>query len=119
MTVHSDRLSRLRARMAETGTDLVALGPTSHMRWLAGLDPHGDERPVMLLVSRDFAGVLMPSLNADSARQVTDLPFFTWADATGPEAALADLLAACHATWAPCASARTRPRSTPFAPAPA
>ncbi|EYD76006.1 Aminopeptidase YpdF (MP-, MA-, MS-, AP-, NP- specific) [Rubellimicrobium mesophilum DSM 19309] len=98
MTVHTDRLSGLRARMAETGTDLVALGPTSHMRWLAGLDPHGDERPVMLLVSAGFAGVLMPSLNADSARQATDLPFFTWADATGPDAALADLLAACDAT---------------------
>jgi len=98
MTVHSDRLARLRARMAETGTDLVALGPTSHMRWLAGLDPHGDERPVMLLVSPGFAGVLMPSLNADSARQATDLPFFPWADATGPDRALTDLLAACDAT---------------------
>ena len=98
MTVQSDRLTRLRARMAETGTDLVALGPTSHMRWLAGLDPHGDERPVMLVVSANYAGVLMPSLNAASARQATDLPFHTWEDATGPEAALTDLLAACHAT---------------------
>jgi len=68
------------------------------MRWLTGLDPHGDERPVMLLVSRGFAGVLMPSLNADSSRQATDLPFFTWDDATGPDAALSDLLAACDAT---------------------
>jgi Xaa-Pro aminopeptidase len=98
MTVLTSRLSRLRARMAETGTDLVALGPTSHMRWLAGLDPHGDERPVLLLVSADYAGVLMPSLNAASARQATDLSFHTWEDATGPDAALADLLAACHAT---------------------
>jgi Xaa-Pro dipeptidase len=97
MTVHTDRLVRLRARMAETGTDLVALGPTSHMRWLAGLDPHGDERPVMLLVSADFAGILMPALNAASARQATHLPFFTWDDATGPDTALADLLAACGA----------------------
>jgi Xaa-Pro dipeptidase len=98
MTVHTDRLARLRARMAETGTDLVALGPTSHMRWLAGLDPHGDERPVMLLVSASFAGVLMPALNAASARQATDLPFFPWDDEIGPSAALSDLLATCHAT---------------------
>ncbi len=97
MTISDDRLARLRRRMAETGTDLVALGPTSHMRWLAGLDPHGDERPVMLLVSRDHAGVLMPSLNAASVRQATDLPFHEWDDATGPDAALADLLAACGA----------------------
>ena len=100
MAVQSDRLCRLRARMAETGTDLVALGPTSHMRWLAGLDPHGDERPVMLLVSADYAGLLMPALNAASVRQATDLPFHEWSDATGPEAALADLLAACGATTA-------------------
>lgn len=38
------RLAKLRARMAETGTDLVALGPSSHMAWLSGVHPHGDER---------------------------------------------------------------------------
>ncbi len=68
MTVHFDRLARLRVRMAETGTDLVALGPTSHMRWLAGLDPHGDERPVVLLAGPAEAGLLMPALNAAAAR---------------------------------------------------
>ena len=76
MTVHADRLARLRARMAEPDTDLVALGPTSHMRWLAGLDRHGDERPVMLIVSQQYSGLLMPALNADSARQATDLPLY-------------------------------------------
>ncbi len=96
-TFASDRLTRLRARMGDTGTDLVALGPTSHMRWLAGLDPHGDERPVMLLVGPDHAGVLMPALNANAARQETDLPFETWDDATGPDAALVRLLDAVSA----------------------
>jgi Xaa-Pro dipeptidase len=88
------RMSNLRARMAETGTDLVAIGPSSHMKWLADLSPHGDERPVMLLVGKDFAGFLMPALNVDSARQHTDLPCFPWADADGPDAALPELLAA-------------------------
>lgn len=88
------RMDKLRARMEATGTDLVVIGPSSHMRYLADLSPHGDERPVMLLVSRDFAGLLMPALNVDSARQHTDLPFFAWADADGPDAALAELLAA-------------------------
>lgn len=88
------RLANLRARMAETGTDLVVIGPSSHMLYLADLSPHGDERPVLLMVSPAFAGFLMPALNVDSARQHTDLPFFPWADADGPDAALKDLLAA-------------------------
>lgn len=88
------RLDALRQRMQETGTDLVAIGPSSHMMYMAGLDPHGDERPVMLLVSKDHAGFLMPALNVDSSRQKTDLPFFPWRDDDGPKAALADLIAA-------------------------
>ncbi|WP_411974531.1 M24 family metallopeptidase [Sulfitobacter faviae] len=92
------RLANLRARMAETGTDLVALGPSSHMAWLSGVHPHGDERPVMLLVSADYAGFLMPALNAAAARKDTDLPFHAWSDDQGPEAALTELLDACGAT---------------------
>ncbi|PVA05986.1 M24 family metallopeptidase [Thalassorhabdomicrobium marinisediminis] len=96
----TDRLSKLRTRMAEIGTDLVALGPTSHMDWLTGVNPHGDERPVMLLVSQDYAGFLMPALNADAARKSTDLPFHTWADDLGPDAALAELLGKCNVSGA-------------------
>jgi Xaa-Pro dipeptidase len=88
------RLEKLRARMADTATDLVVIGPSSHMNYLADLSPHGDERPVMLMISKDFAGFLMPALNVDSARQHTDLPFFPWTDADGPNAALEELLAA-------------------------
>ena len=95
MTSLSDqRLAALRARMTATGTDLVAIGPSSHMMYLAGLDPHGDERPVMLLVSMSHAGFLMPALNADSSRQKTSWPLFTWSDDDGPDAALAQLLKA-------------------------
>lgn len=86
------RMANLRARMAETDTDLVVIGPSSHMRYLADLSPHGDERPVMLLVSQTYAGFLMPALNVDSSRQHTDLPFFPWSDAEGPDAALAQLI---------------------------
>lgn len=88
------RMKNLRARMAETGTDLVVVGPSSHMRYLADLSPHGDERPVMLMVSQNFAGFLMPALNVDSSRQHTGLPFFAWADDDGPDAALEELLIA-------------------------
>jgi Xaa-Pro aminopeptidase len=89
---YTQRLSRLRARMQSTQTDMVVLGPSSHMVWLSGLSPHGDERPVMLVVTQGFAGYLMPALNADSSRAVTDLPFYTWTDAEGPKDALAKLL---------------------------
>lgn len=95
---HADRLARLQALMRETGTDLVAIGPSSHMMWLSGLDPYGDERPVMLLVGPDHAGFLMPALNAAAARKATDLPLHCWSDDEGPEAALTTLLTECGAT---------------------
>jgi Xaa-Pro dipeptidase len=97
-TTLTTRMANLRARMAATSTDLVVIGPSSHMLYLADLSPHGDERPVLLMVSPTFAGFLMPALNVDSARQHTDLPFFPWTDADGPDAALDELL---NATGAP------------------
>lgn len=90
-----DRMARLRRQMAETATDLTVLGPTSHLRWLTGLDPHGDERPVLLFVSQSYAGLLIPQLNALSVRQHTDLPFHTWRDDEGPAEAMAGLIARC------------------------
>jgi Xaa-Pro dipeptidase len=97
-TTPTTRMANLRARMAATSTDLVVIGPSSHMLYLADLSPHGDERPVLLVVSPTYAGFLMPALNVDSARQHTDLPFFPWTDADGPDAALDALL---NATGAP------------------
>lgn len=87
------RLVRLRQRMAAAGVDLVAVGPTSSLAWLAGVSAHGDERPVMLVVDGVRAAFLMPALNAASVRAQTDLPFYEWSDADGPGAALAALLA--------------------------
>ena len=91
--MNEQRLARLRRQMEQTRTDLVVLGPSSHLVWLAGLSPHGDERPVMLMVSKSGAAMLMPALNADSQRPLTDVPFFTWADTDGPKAALDALFA--------------------------
>ena len=82
------RLARLRARMDATGTDLIALAPGAHLRWLMGFAPAGDERPCFLLIGQDSAGWLMPALNADDARQHTDLPFWDWRDEDGPAQAL-------------------------------
>ena len=94
------RLTHLRQRMAQTGVDLVVLGPQTHLLWLTGIDAHGDERPWLLMVSADQAGFLMPRLNASDCRKDTDLPFFEWSDADGPAKALADLLDHVGATKA-------------------
>jgi len=91
------RLDRLRAAMAREGVGLVVLGPGAHLGWLFGLRPHADERALFACISADHAGVLMPALEADSARQQTDLPFYTWDDAEGAGGALAHLLATCQA----------------------
>lgn len=94
---YSNRLSALRQRLSDTETDLIVIGPSSHLTWLTGVSPHGDERPVMLMITADYAGFLMPSLNAASVRQHTDLPFHIWSDADGPNAALSAILSDCNA----------------------
>lgn len=88
------RLARLRGTMAETGTDLLALGPGAHMQWLLGFHPHADERPCLLLVGPRGEAFVMPKLNADAAAESTSLPMNRWADDEGPDAALASALAA-------------------------
>lgn len=90
----TQRMARLRAKMVETRTGLVAVAPGSHMQWLAGFYPHPDERPCLLLVGPEQAAFLMPALNADAARLHSDLPMYPWADADGPDAALASALEA-------------------------
>ena len=94
------RLEKLQTRMKEQDIDLVALGPGAHLEWLLGMHPHGDERPLLLCVSAAGAAFLMPALEAESARQHTDLPFHTWADAEGPDKAFAAVLDALGATGA-------------------
>ncbi len=93
MNKTDERIGLLRAKMAQTSTDLVAVGPGPHMQWLLGYHPHADERPCLLCVSQTGAAFLMPSLNAEGAREHTSLPFFKWADADGPDNAFSELLA--------------------------
>ncbi len=90
----AQRLTALRKRMNETGTDLVALGPGPNIDWLLGFHPHPDERPCLLLVGRESEAFLMPALNAEGSREMTDIAFHEWADEDGPLAALNAALAA-------------------------
>ena len=91
------RMEALRARMAATGTGLVALGPGSHMQWAAGFHTHADERPCLFLIAPEKEAFLMPALNAQGARELTDIAFFEWADAVGPQEALRSALASIGA----------------------
>ena len=86
------RLEQLRTAMADQAIDLVCLGPGAHLEWLLGLHPHADERPLLFCTTQDKAGFLIPALEAESLRAQTELPFFEWADADGPDSALSQLL---------------------------
>ena len=100
MTDTDKRVAGVRAAMRQTGADLLAIGPGSHMQWLLGFHPHADERPCLLLVGPEKETFLMPALNAEGSRQSTGIEFYTWADAEGPDAALALALAAIGAAQA-------------------
>jgi Xaa-Pro aminopeptidase len=99
-TTSRTRLAALRAKMAETGANLVALGPHTHMQWLLGFHPHADERPCLLLIGPKGETILMPELNAEGSRAHTDIAFHSWSDAEGPDRALTEALAAVGGTEA-------------------
>lgn len=86
------RLATLQSMLRQDGVGAVALGPGPHMAYVADVHPHADERPCLLVATASGAAFLMPALNADEMRRQTDLPFFTWADEEGPDAALAALV---------------------------
>lgn len=88
------RLAALRRKMQETSADLVAVAPGSHMDWLLGFHPHPDERPCLLLIGPEKEAFLMPVLNAEGSREMTDIAFHNWSDDQGPDAALREALAA-------------------------
>lgn len=96
----TDKLTRLRGLMSDEGVDLVVLAPGPHMDWALGVRPYSDERPVLALISASDVSFLMPALEAESARNQTDLPFHLWADHEGPQGALTRLLAETGAAGA-------------------
>ncbi|MCX5493649.1 Xaa-Pro peptidase family protein [Kaistia dalseonensis] len=86
------RLATLQSMLRQAGVDAVALGPGPHMAYIADVHPHADERPCLLVATPTGAAFLMPALNAEEMRRQTELPFFTWADEDGPDAALKALV---------------------------
>jgi len=95
MTQPKERLTKLQARMRETGVDLAAIGPTANMRYLLGFAPHPDERVCLLLVTPKDAKLVVPGLNRDEVAAHTDnIDMISWADVDGPQAALRQALGA-------------------------
>ena len=92
MSKIDERMGLLRDSMAREAVDLAVLAPGAHMQWLLGYCPHADERPCLLCITATGAAFLMPALNAEGSRANTDLPFFEWADADGPDGAFRRLL---------------------------
>jgi Xaa-Pro aminopeptidase len=88
------RLSRLQAQMAEAGVDLVAIAPTPNMRYLLGFAPLADERPCILLITRQGTRLVVPELNADQVEARTGMEGVRWSDATGPRQALMEAVSA-------------------------
>ncbi|MCY4005683.1 MAG: Xaa-Pro peptidase family protein [Rhodobacteraceae bacterium] len=86
------RIASVRRRMARVPVDLVVLGPGAHLQWLQGLHPHADERPFLFCLTQDDIAVLVPALEKDSLATQTDLPFFAWKDADGPQGSFAGLI---------------------------
>jgi Xaa-Pro aminopeptidase len=85
---YTERRRRAGQELARQGLDLLVIGPGENMTYLLGFHPHPDERPCLLLLTPDDEAFLMPELNAEEARQHTDVPMETYSDANGPEAAL-------------------------------
>ncbi|NOZ72916.1 MAG: aminopeptidase P family protein [Chloroflexi bacterium] len=92
-----DRIERLQNAIRASHVDLVAIGPTTNMRYLAGYTPHPDERLCLLLISADKVKVVMPALNAEDWQAHVSIEPITWDDSEGParalRAALSDLTA--------------------------
>jgi len=82
------RMGVLQSAMEARDIDLVAIGPTENMRYLAGFASHPDERLCLLLVSLQSVRVVVPGLNAEEWAAHADLPLYAWSDDEGPAEAL-------------------------------
>lgn len=88
----SNRINQLRKQMLDANVDMLVLAPGAHLSWLTSLQPHADERALLFCITTTHVAFLMPSLEAEAVRPHTDIHFHEWADADGPQAALAELL---------------------------
>jgi len=88
----NERINHLQNELRNNDIDLVAVGPTANMRYLAGYASHPDERLCLLLITQNNVQAVVPALNAEDWIAHSDIPPFTWADNDGPGKALAAAL---------------------------
>ena len=79
-----DKIEKLRVIMREKDIDLIVLAPGANLNWLLNFNPHADERPLLFFLTHSGSAFLMPELEAESARQHTNIKFYNWSDASGP-----------------------------------
>jgi Xaa-Pro aminopeptidase len=82
------KLAALQAQVDEAGVDLVAIAPTTNMRYLLGFAPLADERLCLLLVTSHDVYMVAPALTADQIEARTGVSAIRWTDASGPRHAL-------------------------------
>ena len=87
-----DKIDKLRIKMKEQNVDLIVLSPGANLNWLLGVNPHADERPLLFFLTLSGSAFLMPELEAESARQHTNIEFYNWSDASGPLKAIDEIL---------------------------
>ena len=87
-----DKIDNLRFKMKEQNVDLIVLSPGANLNWLLGVNPHADERPLLFFLTLSGSAFLMPELEAESARQHTNIEFYNWSDASGPLKAIDEIL---------------------------
>ncbi len=87
-----NKIDKLRIKMKEQNVDLIVLSPGANLNWLLGVNPHADERPLLFFLTLSGSAFLMPELEAESARQHTEIEFYDWSDASGPLKAIDEIL---------------------------
>lgn len=88
---YAQRRANIQTRLKERNVDLLAIGPSDDMTYLLGGHPHPDERPCLLLLTPAEETILVPSVNAEQLRKLTDLPMTLWQDEEGALAGLMKL----------------------------
>jgi Xaa-Pro aminopeptidase len=83
-----NRVRRLQKLIVAQDVDLVAIGPTTHMRYLLGNAPFADERLCLLVVGGDELQMIVPKVNAETISSFTDIELIPWEDTKGPKSAL-------------------------------
>ena len=90
-----DRLDRVAAGLAETGTDAMILTPSTDFAYLTGAEPPLRERLVALGITADgTARAIAPGFEADAMQPVVDagIELISWSDGDDAAAMLLDAL---------------------------